>query len=183
MEEAIYRSPGHCMVMGTASTMSVICEALGMTLPGGAAIPGADSRRRVFAERAGATAVDLVHRGARPSALLTEGAFENAALSLLALGGSTNAIIHPDSDCRACGYRLSFEQMGRTVGTRPCNRQPETFWQVSDGRFLLRRRCARVLQEDTSLAEPRLHQRQWQGARGERGGCRLPQRRCDLRSC
>ena len=60
MEEAIYRSPGHCMVMGTASTMSVICEALGMTLPGGAAIPGADSRRRVFAERAGATAVDLV---------------------------------------------------------------------------------------------------------------------------
>ncbi len=94
MEEAIYRSPGHCMVMGTASTMSVICEALGMTLPGGAAIPGADSRRRVFAERAGSTAVDLVRRNARPSQFLTEGAFENAALSLLALGGSTNAIIH-----------------------------------------------------------------------------------------
>lgn len=94
MEEAIYRSPGHCMVMGTASTMSVICEALGMTLPGGAAIPGADSRRRVFAERAGATAVDLVARNTRPSEILTEDAFENAALSLLALGGSTNAIIH-----------------------------------------------------------------------------------------
>ncbi|MXZ02581.1 MAG: dihydroxy-acid dehydratase [Chloroflexi bacterium] len=94
MEEAIYRSPGHCMVMGTASTMSVICEALGMTLPGGAAIPGADSRRRVFAERAGATAVDLVRRNMRPSEILTEEAFENAALSLLALGGSTNAIIH-----------------------------------------------------------------------------------------
>ena len=82
------------MVMGTASTMSVICEALGMTLPGGAAIPGADSRRRVFAERAGATAVDLVKNNTRPSELLTEEAFENAALSLLALGGSTNAIIH-----------------------------------------------------------------------------------------
>ncbi len=94
MEEAIYRSPGHCMVMGTASTMSVICEALGMTLPGGAAIPGADSRRRVFAERAGATAVDLVSRNTRPSEILTKEAFENAALSLLALGGSTNAIIH-----------------------------------------------------------------------------------------
>ncbi len=94
MEEAIYRSPGHCMVMGTASTMSVICEALGMTLPGGAAIPGADSRRRVFAERAGATAVDLVANNTRPSEILTEAAFENAALSLLALGGSTNAIIH-----------------------------------------------------------------------------------------
>ena len=94
MEEAIYRSPGHCMVMGTASTMSVICEALGMTLPGGAAIPGADSRRRVFAERAGATAVDLVARNTRPSEILTQDAFENAALSLLALGGSTNAIIH-----------------------------------------------------------------------------------------
>jgi dihydroxy-acid dehydratase len=94
MEEAIYRSPGHCMVMGTASTMSVICEALGITLPGGAAIPGADSRRRVFAERAGATAVDLVRRNTRPSEILTEAAFENAARSLLALGGSTNAIIH-----------------------------------------------------------------------------------------
>ncbi len=94
MEEAIYRSPGHCMVMGTASSMSVICEALGMTLPGGAAIPGADSRRRVFAERAGAIAVDLVERNVRPSQILTEEAFENAALSLLALGGSTNAIIH-----------------------------------------------------------------------------------------
>ncbi len=94
MEEAIYRSPGHCMVMGTASTMSVICEALGMTLPGGAAIPGADSRRRVFAERAGASAVDLVRRNVRPSSVLTEQSFENAALSLLALGGSTNAIIH-----------------------------------------------------------------------------------------
>ena len=65
-----------------------------MTLPGGAAIPGADSRRRVFAERAGAAAVDLVQRNTRPSELLTEEAFENAALSLLALGGSTNAIIH-----------------------------------------------------------------------------------------
>ena len=94
MEEAIYRSPGHCMVMGTASTMSVICEALGMTLPGGAAIPGADSRRRVFAERAGASAVDLVRRNVRPSEILTQDAFDNAALSLLALGGSTNAIIH-----------------------------------------------------------------------------------------
>ena len=94
MEEAIYRSSGHCMVMGTASTMSVICEALGMTLPGGAAIPGADSRRGVFAERAGAAAVDLVGRGIRPSEILTKEAFENAALTLLALGGSTNAIIH-----------------------------------------------------------------------------------------
>ena len=94
MEEAIYRSPGHCMVMGTASTMSVICEALGMTLPGGAAIPGADSRRRVFAERAGASTVDLVRRNVRPSEILTQDAFDNAALSLLALGGSTNAIIH-----------------------------------------------------------------------------------------
>lgn len=94
MEEAIYRSPGHCMVMGTASTMAVICEALGMTLPGGAAIPGADARRYRFAEESGIAAVNLALNGIRPSSIMTPDAFENAAVALLALGGSTNGIIH-----------------------------------------------------------------------------------------
>ena len=94
MEAAIYRSPGHCMVMGTASTMAALAEAIGMTPPGGAAIPGADARRSVLAEEAGARAVGLVREGLRPSHIMTDAAFENAIRTLLALGGSTNAIIH-----------------------------------------------------------------------------------------
>ena len=103
MEEAIYRSPGHCMVMGTASTMAVLCEALGMALPGSAAIPGADSRRMRVAEQAGAAAVKLVHDGTRPSQIMTRQAFRNAAVALLALGGSTNAIIHLTAIAGRCG--------------------------------------------------------------------------------
>ena len=94
MEEAIYRSPGHCMVMGTASTMAGITEALGMTLPGGAAIPGADARRSAFAEATGRRAVGLVEEGTRPSAIMTPPAFDNALRFLAAAGGSTNAIVH-----------------------------------------------------------------------------------------
>ena len=103
MEEAIYRSPGHCMVMGTASTMAVLCEALGMALPGSAAIPGADARRMRVAEQSGARAVQLVQRGVRPSQIMTESAFRNAVVTLLALGGSTNAIIHLTAIAGRCG--------------------------------------------------------------------------------
>lgn len=106
MEESIYRSAGHCMVMGTASTMAVICEALGMALPGTAAIPGADARRMRAAEDAGRTAVDLVSRGVRPSQFMTDAAFHNAATALLALGGSTNAIIHLTAIAGRCGITL-----------------------------------------------------------------------------
>ena len=106
MEESIYRSAGHCMVMGTASTMAVICEALGMALPGTAAIPGADARRMRAAEDAGRTAVELVSRGVRPSQIMTKAAFHNAATALLALGGSTNAIIHLTAIAGRCGVPL-----------------------------------------------------------------------------
>ena len=109
MEDAIYRSPGHCMVMGTASTMAVLCEALGMALPGSAAIPGADSRRMRAAEQAGAVAVQLVERGVRPSHIMTRQAFRNAAIGLLALGGSTNAIIHLTAIAGRCGIDLAPE--------------------------------------------------------------------------
>lgn len=94
LEEAISRSAGHCMTMGTASTMASVIEALGMTLPGGAAIPAVDSRRRQLAERAGRHCVDLVKRNLRPVDVLTPEAFENAIRVLHAIGGSTNAILH-----------------------------------------------------------------------------------------
>jgi dihydroxy-acid dehydratase len=94
IENAMSRSNGHCMTMGTASTMACVTEALGLTLPGGAAIPAVDSRRAQLAEAAGRQIVALADQGLRPSDILTRDAFENAIRALHAISGSTNAIIH-----------------------------------------------------------------------------------------
>lgn len=94
LEDALFRSTGHCMVMGTASTMAAIVEGLGMTLPGAAAIPAADSARFRLAEAAGRRMVELVAEGLRPSQIMTRAAFDNAIRVLMAVGGSTNAVIH-----------------------------------------------------------------------------------------
>jgi dihydroxy-acid dehydratase len=118
MEAAIYRSPGHCMVMGTASTMAALTEALGMTLPGGADIPGADARRSSLAEQAGAQAVKLAVDGVRPSEIMTEAAFDNAIRLLLAIGGSTNGVIHLTAIAGRAGIRLPlsrFDDLSRTT--------------------------------------------------------------------
>jgi dihydroxy-acid dehydratase len=93
-ESCMSRSAGHCMTMGTASTMACLAEALGMQLPGSAAIPAVDSRRLVVAQRSGERIVAMVRQGLRPSAILTRPAFENAIRVNAALGGSTNAIVH-----------------------------------------------------------------------------------------
>src|SRR6266511_3950113 len=94
IENSMSRSNGHCMTMGTASTMACVTEGLGLTLPGGAAIPAVDSRRRALAEAAGRQIVELVARDVKPSDILTREAFENAIRVLHAIGGSTNGIIH-----------------------------------------------------------------------------------------
>lgn len=94
MECAMSRSAGHCMVMGTASTMTSITEALGMTLTGCANIPAADSRRFEIAHRSGERIVEMVREDLRPSQILTRKALENAVRVDMAIGGSTNAIIH-----------------------------------------------------------------------------------------
>jgi dihydroxyacid dehydratase/phosphogluconate dehydratase len=88
------RSNGHCMTMGTASTMACMAEALGMQLPGSAAWPAVDARRYETAQQAGFRAVRLVEEDLRPSAIMTRAAFENAIRANAAIGGSTNAIIH-----------------------------------------------------------------------------------------
>lgn len=119
MEAAIYRSPGHCMVMGTASTMGAIVETLGMSLPGGAAVPGADSRRKVLAEESGRTAVELVKKGIRPSDILTQEAFDNAIRMLLAAGGSTNAIIHLTAIAGRAGVKLPIERFNELSESTP----------------------------------------------------------------
>jgi dihydroxy-acid dehydratase len=94
METAIARSPGHCMTMGTASTMTSAAEALGMTLPGAASIPAVDSAHYRMAVSAGRRIVDMVWAEETPDKILTREAFEDAAATVLALGGSTNAVIH-----------------------------------------------------------------------------------------
>lgn len=94
MECAMSRSAGHCMVMGTASTMTSLAEALGMTLTGCANIPASDSRRYEIAQRSGERIVEMVWEDLRPSRILTREALENAVRVDMAIGGSTNAIIH-----------------------------------------------------------------------------------------
>ena len=94
IEGSISRSHGHCMTMGTASTMACVTEGLGMTLPGAAAIPAVDSRRKGSAELAGRKIVELVHKDIRPVDIMTREAFENAIRVLHAISGSTNGILH-----------------------------------------------------------------------------------------
>ena len=118
LQNCIVRSPGHCMVMGTASTMAAIGEALGMALPGNAAIPAVDSRRQQLSEAAGRQIVRLVEQGLRPSDILTPAAFENAIRALHAVGGSTNAIVHLAAIAGRVGIDLPlsrFDELSRTT--------------------------------------------------------------------
>jgi len=94
IEGGLSRSAGHCTVMGTASTMTSIAEALGMTLTGCANIPAADSRRLAIAELSGRRIVDMVWEDLRPSHIMTRQALENAVTVDMAIGGSTNAVVH-----------------------------------------------------------------------------------------
>src|ERR1700682_5415723 len=94
VEGSIARSAGHCTVMGTASTMTSLAEAMGMTLPGSANIPAPDSRRLAIAELSGRRIVEMVAEDLKPSSIMTRDAIENAVTVQMALGGSTNAVVH-----------------------------------------------------------------------------------------
>ena len=93
-ESSMIRSRGHCNTMGTASTMAIVAEALGMTIPGVAGIPAADSRLLEAAHDTGRLAVSLAEESRRPSDVLTRASFLNAVVAVAAVGGSTNAVIH-----------------------------------------------------------------------------------------
>ena len=108
-------SAGHCNTMGTASTMNALAEALGMTLPGCAAIPAPYRERGQIAFETGVRAVEIVHENIRPSDILTRAAFENAILACSAIGGSTNAPIHINAIARHIGVKVSIEDW-ETVG-------------------------------------------------------------------
>src|SRR5215467_3708710 len=127
VESCLSRSTGHCMVMGTASTMAAMAEALGMALPGNAAIPAPDARRLAFAESSGRRAVEVaLARGPRPSEILTAAAFDNAIRTDMAIGGSTNAIVHLVAIAGRAGVPLPlarFDELSRStpllVNVRP----------------------------------------------------------------
>ncbi|OPG11200.1 IlvD/Edd family dehydratase [Microbispora sp. GKU 823] len=109
IEEGIARSPGHCMTMGTASTMTSVAEVLGLTLPGAASIPAVLSAHTRMAAASGRLAVDLAWHGPRPSQVLDERAYRDAVTAVLALGGSTNAVIHLIAMARRSGVHLTLD--------------------------------------------------------------------------
>ncbi|HEY2628146.1 MAG TPA: L-arabinonate dehydratase [Usitatibacter sp.] len=143
----IARSPGHCMVMGTASTMTSAAEALGLTLPGAASIPAPDSRHAQMASHTGKRIVDMVWEDLRPSKILTNDAFDNAVVTVLALGGSTNALVHLIAMARRAGSTLDldrFDELARTTALianlRPAGKYlMEDFYYAGGLRALLER--------------------------------------------
>ena len=119
-ESCMHRSHGSCMTMGTASTMACMVEALGMGMPGNAAIPAVDARRNLLARMAGRRIVDMVKEDLRISKILKRDAFENAIRTNAAIGGSTNAVIHLIALARRVGVKLDLEDwdhLGRGVHT------------------------------------------------------------------
>jgi dihydroxy-acid dehydratase len=120
IEGCIARTAGHCTVMGTASTMTSLAEVLGMTLPGSANIPAPDSRRMAIAELSGRAVVAMIEQELKPSRILTRAAFENAITVLMALGGSTNAVIHLIAIAGRLGIRLTLEDFDRISRRTPC---------------------------------------------------------------
>jgi dihydroxy-acid dehydratase len=125
-ESCMHRSHGHCMTMGTASTMACMVEALGLGLPGNAAYPAVDGRRNVIARNAGRRIVDMVHEDLKLSQILKREAFENAIRTLAAIGGSTNAVIHLIAIAGRLGVPLAIDDFERLASELPClvNLQP-----------------------------------------------------------
>lgn len=119
-EACMSRSAGHCMTMGTASTMASMVESLGMGLPMNAAIPAADSRRLVLAHMAGQRIVEMVHQDLRMSQVLTREAFENAIVVNGAIGGSTNAIVHHLALAGRIGVDITLDDWDRLGREVPC---------------------------------------------------------------
>src|SRR6187401_1787335 len=119
-ESCMHRSHGHCMVMGTASTMASMVEALGVGLPGNAAFPAVDARRNVIARMAGRRIVEMVNEDLKLSKILTRAAFENAIRVNAAIGGSTNAVIHLLAVAGRMGVKLTLDDWDRLGSTLPC---------------------------------------------------------------
>ncbi|MEU5234306.1 L-arabinonate dehydratase [Streptomyces anulatus] len=119
LENGLARSPGHCMTMGTASTLTAAAEVLGVTLPGASSIPAVDSGHERMAAASGLRIVDLVMRQVTLSQILTPEAYEDAVATVLALGGSTNAVIHLIAMAGRSGVKLTLDDFDRIARTVP----------------------------------------------------------------
>ena len=156
LEDGIARSPGHCMTMGTASTMTAITEALGLCLPGSTSIPAVHSAHSRMAAACGRRVVDIAWEQIRPRDLLTADAFHNAVVTDMALGGSTNAIIHLIAMAGRAGVSLSlddFDRMSQQVpviaNIRPCGDHLMEDFYDAGGLPALLRQVASHLKTDT----------------------------------
>ena len=119
IEDGIARAPGTCMTMGTAATMMSSADALGLTLPGVSSIPAVDSNHSRMATRSGRRIVEMVWDDLKPSDILTEKAFENAITCVMALGGSTNAIIHLIAMAGRLGVKIDLERFDKISQRTP----------------------------------------------------------------
>ncbi len=161
-ESCMHRSKGHCMTMGTASTMASMVEALGVTLPGNAAIPAVDSRRYRQAQLTGRRIVEMVEEELVLSKILTRPAFENAIRVNAAIGGSTNAVIHLLAIAGRIGVPLSLEDWDRLGSALPClvDLQPSGKFLMEDfyyagGLPAVMREISKVLDLDARTANGR----------------------------
>ncbi|MEU6003083.1 L-arabinonate dehydratase [Streptomyces sp. NPDC047197] len=137
LESGLARSPGHCMTMGTASTLTAAAEALGVTMPGASSIPAVDSGHDRMAAASGMRIVELVRQDLRLSKLLTPEAYEDAVATVLALGGSTNAVIHLIAMAGRSGVRLTLDDFDRIARTVPvlANLRPGGQYLMEDFHF------------------------------------------------
>jgi dihydroxy-acid dehydratase len=134
IEDGIARSPGHCMTMGTASTMTSAAEALGLTLSGAASIPAADSRHAHMATSTGKRIVEMVWEDLRPRDILRAASFDNAVTTVLALGGSTNAIVHLIAMAGRAGVALDLDRFDAIARKTPllANLRPSGKYLMED---------------------------------------------------
>ena len=134
VEDGIARSPGHCMTMGTASTMTSAVEVLGLTLPGAASIPAPDSRHAQMATLTGKRIVDMVWEDLKPLDFLTEGSFTNAVTAVLALGGSTNSVVHLIAMARRASVPLTLDRFDELARKTPviANLRPSGQYLMED---------------------------------------------------
>ncbi len=147
LEDGIARSPGHCMTMGTASTLGSVTEALGFTLPGATSIPAVHSEHAAMATKCGRRIVEMVWEDLKPSAIATSAAFDNAIRADMACGGSTNAIIHLIAMAGRAGHTLTIDRFDEISHETPvlANIRPsgeflmEDFYDAGGVRALLGR--------------------------------------------
>jgi dihydroxy-acid dehydratase len=134
MEDGIARSPGHCMTMGTASTMTAIAETLGLSLPGASSIPAVDANHARMAASCGRRIVKMVWDDLKPSDILTEASFENAITADMAIGGSTNAIIHITALAGRAGIKLALKKFDDISSRTPmiANLRPSGEYLMED---------------------------------------------------